>query len=101
MLESSIQYLWCLALKDNHKTLRKAASEAFANEEVERCTFTAPVETAHGRIEQRSVVAIPASAVKPRVLGEWAKDARTFFYAVTESNIKSMTIKEHQSADYS
>ena len=78
----------CLALKDNHKTLRKAASEVFANEEVERCTFIAPVETAHGRIEQRSVVAIPASAVKTRVLGEWAKDARTFFYAVTESNIK-------------
>ena len=79
---------YCLALKDNHKTLRKAVSEAFANEEVERNIFTAPVETAHGRIEQRSVVAIPASAVKPRVLGEWAKDARTFFYAVTESNIK-------------
>ena len=43
---------YCLALKDNHKTLRKAVSEAFANEEVERNIFTAPVKTAHGRIEQ-------------------------------------------------
>ena len=66
-------------------------------------TYVSDVEIAHGRIEQRTVYALPVSAIKNKVpLKDWKKDAQTVFMAVTESeNKKNMRYQENQKSDCS
>ncbi len=80
---------YCLALKDNHKALCKAVREAFHNPAYEELMeyYESEYEKSHGRLEKRSVKALPAEIIKKRVLGEWAGDCRTIFLAETQSNI--------------
>ena len=83
---------YVLALKDNHKSLKKVVKEALNNPELMSeygQTYVSDVEIAHGRIEQRTVYALPVSAIKNKVpLKDWKKDAQTVFMAVTESENK-------------
>ena len=79
---------YVLALKDNHKSLKKVVQEALNNPELMNeygQTYVRDVEIAHGIIEQRTVYALPVSTLKNQVpLKEWKKDAQTIFMAVTE-----------------
>ena len=82
---------YCMALKDNHKSLAKAVREGFGNPEYEefKKEFKSEVEKGHGRIESRAVFALPATVIKNRILKDWAKDCNTLFMTVTESiNVK-------------
>ncbi len=77
---------YCLALKDNHKNPAKEIKALFTNPELLDNTAVyaqSETELTHGRMQSRTVTALPASAVKPRLLGEWKKDARTIFFART------------------
>ena len=58
---------YVLALKDNHKSLKKVVKETLNNPELMSeygQTYVSDVEIAHGRIEQRTVYALPVSATK-------------------------------------
>lgn len=80
---------YVLALKDNHKSLRKVVEEALSNEflvEAEGQTYQTEAECAHGRIEERTVYALPIRAIKNKLpLKDWKQDAHTIFMAITES----------------
>lgn len=80
---------YVLALKDNHKSLRKVVEEALSNEFLIRDAgqiYTTDAECSHGRIEERTVYALPISAIKNKVpLKDWKKDAHTVFMAITQS----------------
>jgi len=83
---------YVLALKDNHKSLRKVVQESLSNPILMRefgQIYEHEVDIAHGRIEQRIVYALPVSAIKNKIpLREWKKDAHTVFMAVTKSENK-------------
>ena len=88
---------YVLALKDNHKALRKVVDEALNNpiliEEYGQI-YESEVEIGHGRIENRTVHALPVSAIKNKVpLKDWKKDAQTVFMTVTESENKKHKVK--------
>lgn len=77
---------YCCALKDNHKTLAKEAKRRFNDAEVldEYAVYSqAETELTHGRMQSRLVIALPASLIKPRILGDWKADAKTIFFART------------------
>ena len=77
---------YCCALKDNHKTLAREVMSLFNNSEVldEYAVYSqADTELAHGRMQSRLVIALPAELIKSRVLGEWKADTRTVFFART------------------
>ena len=80
---------YCLALKDNHKSLCKAVKEAFHNPDLEEYMeyYETSYEKAHGRIEKRIVKALPADVIKKRISGDWATDCHTIFLAETQSII--------------
>ena len=79
---------YCLALKDNHKSLCKAVREVFEQYGDEALSYETDYEKEQGRLEKRTVLALPVTLVKKRVLGEWAQDANTIFLAITESKIQ-------------
>lgn len=75
-----------LALKSNHKNLCRETKACFENSELlDEVAVHAQSETelAHGRVESRTVIALPASAVKARILGDWKEDARSIFFVRT------------------
>lgn len=77
---------YCLAIKDNHKTLRQAISTAFDNAQMldeQAVYYNSDTEIGHGRIESRTVIALPLTALPKRSLGAWAEDAQTVFFART------------------
>ena len=78
---------YCLALKNNHKKLAMTVRDAFATKIEEAQTYITDYEKEHGRIEQRTVVALPASLIPKSVLGEWKADCNTLFMSTTTSHI--------------
>ena len=88
---------YVLAVKDNHKSLRQAIQNALEDQflvEEFGDTYKSEVELGHGRIEQRTVVALPLSAVKNRTaLGDWKKDAHTIFMGITISYDKKHNVE--------
>ena len=90
---------YCLAVKDNKKKLANEIKASFENAELldDQAIYSeSPVELGHGRVENRIVIALPASCIKARILGEWAEDARTIFFARTCSHDKKYNLdKEH------
>lgn len=78
---------YCLALKNNHKSIAKAVKEAFSKTEYEELlkTFKTEEEKTHGRKETREVFALPATVVNKRILKDWAEDCNTLFMTVIES----------------
>ncbi len=75
-----------LALKANHKSLCREVQACFENSELLDETAVhaqSETEAAHGRVESRTVIALPASAVKARILGDWKEDARSIFFVRT------------------
>lgn len=102
IIQSEGDYM--LALKDNHKSLRKAVAEAFLKEELldneaQYCA-DAPIDAAHGRLESRMVIALPASAVKSRILGAWGKDVQTLFFMRTNSYDKKYGVYREPEVRY-
>lgn len=87
---------YCLALKDNHKSLRKVVEEILYNELLVNeygQTYETETELGHGRIEKRYVTAMPINVLKSkRVLGEWSKDLNTVFLATTVSYDKKHNV---------
>ena len=62
---------YVLALKDNHKTLKKAVQDAISNPflvEMHGETYSTDIELSHGRIEKRTVIALPASVLPGQAL---------------------------------
>ena len=78
---------YCLALKNNHKSIAKAVKTAFDKTEYEELleTFKTEEEKAHGRKETREVFALPATVVNKCILKDWSEDCNTLFMTVTES----------------
>ncbi len=74
---------YVLALKDNHKTLKKGVQEAISNPllvEMHGETYSTDVELGHGRIETRTVIALPASVIPNRqAIRDWKKDTSKVF----------------------
>ena len=88
---------YCMAVKDNHKTLCQGIKKAFDEHLDEAECYKSEAEKAHGRVEQRTVFALPVSLLTSRVLGEWKEDAETIFMAITESTIvKYKTKRENE-----
>lgn len=90
---------YCLAVKDNKKKLANEMKACFADAELldNRAVYSdSQVELGHGRVENRLVIALPASCIKSRILGEWAEDAGTIFFARTCTHDKKYGLdKEH------
>ena len=84
---------YVIAVKDNHKSLHMAIQNAFLNPLLVReCGETHESETnpGHGRIAERTVVALPISAVRNKTaFGEWKKDCHTLFMGITSSYHKT------------
>ncbi len=78
---------YVIAVQDNHKSLHKAIQNAFLNPLLIReCGETHESETdpGHGKIAERTVAALPISAVKNKTaFGEWKKDCHTLFMGIT------------------
>lgn len=83
---------YVLALKDNHKSMRKAVSDAFADASlIEKCgdTYSTGVELGHGRIEERTVIALSVDNLpNKRPFKDWLVDCHTIFYTETKSTFK-------------
>ena len=94
---------YVLALKDNHKTLKKAVQDAISNPflvEMHGETYSTDIELSHGRIEKRTVIALPASVLPGQALRDWKKDTCTVFYAVTESFNKKHNVSREPEIRY-
>ena len=78
---------YCMAVKDNHKTLSQGIKRAFDEHLDEAECYQTEAEKEHGSIEQRTVFALPVSLLNSRSLGEWKADAETIFMAITERTI--------------
>jgi predicted transposase YbfD/YdcC len=95
---------YVLALKDNHKTLKKGVQEAISNPllvEMHGESYSTDVELGHGRIETRTVIALPASVIPNRqAIRDWKKDTSTVFYAVTESFNKKHNVRREPEVRY-
>ena len=61
--------------------------DIFATSYEDAETYITDYEKEHGRIEQRTVVALPASLIPKSVLGEWKADCNTLFMSTTTSHI--------------
>ena len=88
---------YVLAVKDNHKSIRKAIRQALEDPLLVRefgDVYESETELGYGRIEQRTVVALPVSAIKnKRVFGEWKQDCNTVFMGITTSYNKKHEVE--------
>lgn len=89
---------YCLAVKENNKALAKHIRAEFLQRDLTSDplvqSFETDIELAHGRIEKRTVHALPAALLKKAGLKEWAYDAETIFMAVTESSQKKYNCEQ-------
>ncbi len=71
-------------MKDNHKSIRKGVSEALGNEllvETYGDIYTTDEELGHGRIEERTVVALPVDVIPNRqAFKDWKKVYRNIMF---------------------
>ncbi len=80
---------YVIAVKDNQKSLLKSIQNAFRDPLLVReCgeAHESETELGTGIIEERTVTALPISAVKNKTaFGEWKKDCKTLFMSITAS----------------
>lgn len=76
---------YMLAVKDNHQELREHIEEAMNGELEEARVYSTEIECGHGRIERRTVKALPFELLKKCVPGTWKEDAESVFMAITGS----------------
>lgn len=76
---------YMLAVKDNHQELREHIEDAMDGGLDEMRSYSTEVEYAHGRIERRTVTALPFEPLKKCVPGTWKEDAESVFMCTTES----------------
>ncbi len=92
------------AVKDNQKTLLKVIRNAFRNPLLIReCGEAHESETdlGHGRIAERTVTALPISAVKNKTaFGEWKKDCQTLFMGITASYLRNQKAEEEPLTEF-
>lgn len=80
---------YCLALKDNHKTLFIDCQLAFLNPTEKRTRKAEKVELAHGRIETRTISVLPGTAVDKKHFASWVGlEEGTIVKATTSVTIK-------------
>ncbi len=82
---------YCLEVKDNRKKLQQGICEAFEKEQLlDDLAVYAQSESERGqdKIEARTVIALPSSVIPKRILGQWAEDSRTIFFALTSCHDK-------------
>lgn len=88
---------YVLALKNNHKAIVEAVVNAISSPlllDTYGSAYRTDVEIDHGRIERRTVIALPVSVIPNRkILKAWNKDCKTVFYAVTESAYQKYDVK--------
>lgn len=83
---------YCFAVKDNHNTLRQVISTVFENAQLlddQAVYYNSDTEIGHGRIESRTVMALPITVLPKRALGAWLKMHKPYFLLAHALTIKS------------
>ena len=84
---------YVIAVKDNQKSLLKSIQNAFRDPLLVReCgeAHESETELGPGIIEERTVTALPISAVKNKTaFGKWKKDCKTLFMSITASYLRN------------
>lgn len=85
---------YCLALKDNHKTLFIDCQLAFLDPTEQRTQIAEKVELDHGRIETRTISVLPGTAVDKKHFASWIGLEEGTIVKATTSVINKKTGKE-------